>query len=429
MDAFQGISIGQFRVSEGSGDAPQFLKREDVAQIVKPDPMPAAEGADTTFEVNLVSKKKVKEVPPKGSGRYVLFPGDYKLNEAVFPGKPKHFELNRSAQIRIQANGHPIHIHVNPLLLPNSEDEDHAKVRRKNGLPTMKYWTDTVYVDDPVGVTGTMPFENWTGRTVVHCHILDHEDSGMMNIFEIRNPSGAPIAPLPGVLDFTEIPESIRQLMKPVWPDQKPSLHQTEGSVVVFAFLPRTTTLGKCPHCALSVGSLSRLRDTISNSPDFRIVVVTGPNDTGILQLAAALNLDATKDMICVDPELKIFQALALIDGTPAYDKTVQRYTFPHAFDTNGVIIHDSDVMHGLFTVDPKGFVVSSRRAFMAEDDIEHLFADIRFAQNVTTTLKVDRGSPSPTPPTGMVNGSRAFDRLNLKRQVFRYQEFKDRRK
>jgi FtsP/CotA-like multicopper oxidase with cupredoxin domain len=28
-------------------------------------------------------------------------------------------------------------------------------------------------------------FTNYTGRTVVHCHILNHEDAGMMAILEI----------------------------------------------------------------------------------------------------------------------------------------------------------------------------------------------------------------------------------------------------
>jgi len=29
-------------------------------------------------------------------------------------------------------------------------------------------------------------FETFTGRTVYHCHILDHEDLGMMGVIEVR---------------------------------------------------------------------------------------------------------------------------------------------------------------------------------------------------------------------------------------------------
>ena len=385
VDAAQNnISLAQFIVSPGSTDAPRFLKRDDVAQIIKPDPSPAV-GGETGFAVNLLRRKRITP----NSGTYVLDPGDYKLNEGLFPGKPRHFELNRSARIKIEANAHPIHIHVNPLLLPASD------ARRDMGLPTGKYWTDTVFVD-ALETIGIMPFENWTGRTVVHCHILDHEDSGMMNIFEIRNPTGVPVAPLPGVFDLTAMPSSALELMKPSWPDVKPGLGQTNGKVVVFAFLPRTGSASQCSHCAISVGTLSNLRGGLSGSPEFRIVVITGPNTEDVPELASTLNLDSEKDVICVDASLKTFQALALIDGNPTYDKTTRRYTFPQSFDSSGKIIHDSDVMHGLFIVDPKGFVVSSRRAFMAEDDTEQLLADIKFAQNVPAALKVNRGSPSP---------------------------------
>jgi FtsP/CotA-like multicopper oxidase with cupredoxin domain len=29
-------------------------------------------------------------------------------------------------------------------------------------------------------------FDDFTGRTVFHCHILDHEDLGMMGVIEAR---------------------------------------------------------------------------------------------------------------------------------------------------------------------------------------------------------------------------------------------------
>jgi hypothetical protein len=155
-------------------------------------------------------------------------------------------------------------------------------------------------------------------------------------------------------------------------------------------------------------------------------VVITGPNTEGVPELASTLNLDSEKDMICVDASLKTFQALALIDGNPIYDKTMRRYTFPQSFGSSGKIIHDSDVMHGLFIVDPKGFVVSSRRAFMAEDDTEQLLADIKFAQNVPAALKADRASPAPAAAKTTSSALHNVDRINLKRQIFRYQKFKD---
>jgi FtsP/CotA-like multicopper oxidase with cupredoxin domain len=29
-------------------------------------------------------------------------------------------------------------------------------------------------------------FDDFSGRTVYHCHVLDHEDAGMMGIIEAR---------------------------------------------------------------------------------------------------------------------------------------------------------------------------------------------------------------------------------------------------
>jgi len=31
-----------------------------------------------------------------------------------------------------------------------------------------------------------VPFTDITGRTVYHCHILDHEDRGMMGVIVVR---------------------------------------------------------------------------------------------------------------------------------------------------------------------------------------------------------------------------------------------------
>jgi FtsP/CotA-like multicopper oxidase with cupredoxin domain len=30
-----------------------------------------------------------------------------------------------------------------------------------------------------------MKFKNYTGKTVLHCHILNHEDAGMMAVLQI----------------------------------------------------------------------------------------------------------------------------------------------------------------------------------------------------------------------------------------------------
>ena len=78
--------------------------------------------------------------------------------------------------------GHPFHIHVNPFQVVDSSD---AALRA--GL-----WMDTVYVPprQDNGENGFVVirsrFQRYIGRFVLHCHILPHEDNGMMLLVEIK---------------------------------------------------------------------------------------------------------------------------------------------------------------------------------------------------------------------------------------------------
>ena len=47
-------------------------------------------------------------------------------------------------------------------------------------------WQDVVNIPAFGEVTVRVAFEDFGGRTVYHCHILDHEDLGMMGTLEAR---------------------------------------------------------------------------------------------------------------------------------------------------------------------------------------------------------------------------------------------------
>ena len=65
---------------------------------------------------------------------------------------------------------HPFHIHVNSF-----------QVISRNGQPeSLPAWRDTVLVRRGETVRIRIPFRDFAGKTVYHCHILDHEDLGMM---------------------------------------------------------------------------------------------------------------------------------------------------------------------------------------------------------------------------------------------------------
>ncbi|MBE9223454.1 multicopper oxidase family protein [Cyanobacterium stanieri LEGE 03274] len=70
---------------------------------------------------------------------------------------------------------HPFHIHVNSFQVVSRDD-----------IPEkLLAWRDTVLVKRGERVKIRIPFQNFVGKTVYHCHILDHEDLGMMGNLEI----------------------------------------------------------------------------------------------------------------------------------------------------------------------------------------------------------------------------------------------------
>ena len=70
---------------------------------------------------------------------------------------------------------HPFHVHVNAFQV----------ISRNNQPEAFPAWRDTVLVRRGETVRIRMKFTDFTGETVYHCHILDHEDLGMMGNLEI----------------------------------------------------------------------------------------------------------------------------------------------------------------------------------------------------------------------------------------------------
>lgn len=70
---------------------------------------------------------------------------------------------------------HPFHLHTNPF-----------QVVALNGQPVRPVgWEDTVNVPASRSVTLRVRFRDFAGKTMYHCHILDHEDRGMMGVVEM----------------------------------------------------------------------------------------------------------------------------------------------------------------------------------------------------------------------------------------------------
>ena len=70
---------------------------------------------------------------------------------------------------------HPFHLHVWPFQL----------IDQPSGSHSPDGWKDVVNVPANRTVTVRIPFDKIKGKTVFHCHILDHEDMGMMGVVEV----------------------------------------------------------------------------------------------------------------------------------------------------------------------------------------------------------------------------------------------------
>lgn len=110
--------------------------------------------------------------------------------------------------------GHPFHIHINPFQIVSITDPDGKDVSgletrdtagQADGGADPQYrglkgvWKDTLWlknlrppdkVSKPYRVVVRTRYERYIGDFVLHCHILDHEDQGMMQNIRIALPDG-----------------------------------------------------------------------------------------------------------------------------------------------------------------------------------------------------------------------------------------------
>jgi FtsP/CotA-like multicopper oxidase with cupredoxin domain len=76
-----------------------------------------------------------------------------------------------------QDDDHVFHIHVNPF-----------QVIKVNGQPVDPVWLDTAIVPRGGSITFRSRFLDFTGKFVLHCHMMNHEELGMMQIVEVYQP-------------------------------------------------------------------------------------------------------------------------------------------------------------------------------------------------------------------------------------------------
>ncbi|MCW2919282.1 MAG: multicopper oxidase family protein [Actinomycetia bacterium] len=99
----------------------------------------------------------------------------------------KQFDMNR-VDIRSKLNT------VEEWTVRNDSNEEHSfhvhtndfQLMSINGRPHRSYgWQDTASIPPKGQMVIRIHFTDYIGKTVMHCHILNHEDAGMMAVLEI----------------------------------------------------------------------------------------------------------------------------------------------------------------------------------------------------------------------------------------------------
>lgn len=108
----------------------------------------------------------------------------YMINNIPFAlNNVRELVLNTASEWELNSENfnHPFHIHVNPF-----------QVERLNPLGKKEtVWRDTLLVREKTPVTIRSRYQRYIGKFVLHCHILDHEDRGMMQVVEVVAPSSS----------------------------------------------------------------------------------------------------------------------------------------------------------------------------------------------------------------------------------------------
>ncbi|MEM6611215.1 MAG: multicopper oxidase domain-containing protein [Cyanobacteria bacterium P01_C01_bin.72] len=111
----------------------------------------------------------------------------FAVNDHAFdPEEERKLKLNQAEVWRISTDSaqvgkkrlldkHPFHIHVNSFQY-DRQDPHHQ---------TERIWRDTLMIVADEPQTIRTRYTDFSGKFVLHCHILDHEDQGMMEAVEI----------------------------------------------------------------------------------------------------------------------------------------------------------------------------------------------------------------------------------------------------
>ena len=266
----------------------------------------------------------------------------YRVNGAPYdPAVVSHtMRLGTAEEWRLKGAGkHPFHIHVNPFAVKLPPGLD--------GKPRW-LWRDTLLVSDTETTIRTR-FSDYCGKFVLHCHILGHEDQGMMQNVEIID------GPMAQCVQATGAESAKDRRSGPSW-----VLKDPDGRTFAGADLRGEKTLLvfhrglSCLHCAQQLLSIAeRRKDFLREGVKIVGISPSLPPENELQKLRVENNLAFT---LLADPEQKVFAA-------------------------HGCLSSDDEVLHGIFLIDRQGTIIWSNVSETPFTDLDRI---MRIAREAT---------------------------------------------
>ncbi|MCE7992321.1 MAG: multicopper oxidase domain-containing protein [Roseivirga sp.] len=144
----------------------------------------------SVYNYSMTSYIKDIETDNTDPDNYISGIPSYKLNNPESPLYALRGGLSSNpftAKLLAKAVHHPFHIHQNAFYVRSVQDYEGNELLPldDDGNPIPR-WQDTVYIPHNGGrAVFRSRFNDYTGKYVNHCHLLQHEDWGMMQAIEV----------------------------------------------------------------------------------------------------------------------------------------------------------------------------------------------------------------------------------------------------
>jgi FtsP/CotA-like multicopper oxidase with cupredoxin domain len=192
----QAPASGTFQITFGSGQTLLFTVKVTGNAVANPIHFPPAQSdfpampgflKDLTTSVSVHRELHFKSTSVSSNNPAFTIPQTQTIDGKRFQDHviDQTMQLGAIEEWTLYNDGgaaHPFHIHVNPFQVIEIKTSATAAPIK---LPTPWVWWDNIAIPQGGYVKMLSHFADFTGAYVLHCHILDHEDRGMMQMVQV----------------------------------------------------------------------------------------------------------------------------------------------------------------------------------------------------------------------------------------------------